>query len=282
MNDIVIIMDDMHPLLEKIKEKIIQSGYSVILLHWKEIVTYDFNGVKIVFMDRMGELYPTYETQVFYLYKLSLEKNFKLVNDPYRYMIARNKITTTLYLSETNINIPKTFIITDISQINNIHCEKVICKPYLGACAEEIIPFYLNEIPKKIIELLRRDGMVIIQEFIYNPLKFIWRIDIVNGEIIQLNQRYSFNQNIDFPICNGSKGGDIIVWDPIDIPEKLKELVMKVYNVMGLKILGIDILVDKFGEFYLLEVNPEPDITVDFVEFPYKIAEYLIKECEGE
>lgn len=206
----------------------------------------------------------------------------KLINDPYKYIITRNKILTALYLKDKGINIPQTAIITKLEQIDLLDYEKLICKPYLGACADGIIPFYADNIPSEVKKMLEADGMIVIQEFVYNPNKFIWRIDIVNGQVIQLNQRYPFNKSSEFPICNGTHGGEIKVWNPKDIPENLERLVRQVYDIIGLNVMGIDVLVNEFGELYLLEVNPEPDITLDFIEFPYKIAEYLVQECEGE
>lgn len=280
MHEIVIIRDDLHPLLEKIEERILQLKHKVVILYWKDIIDYDFSNVKVIFMDRMGELFPTYETQIYYINAIAKQKGIKIVNTPEKYVIARNKILTMIYLEHAGIRIPKTSIITKKEQIGRMGCNKLVCKPYLGACAEGVIPFYAANIPVGVEDMLARDGMIIVQEFINNPLKFIWRVDIVNGNIIQLNQRYSFNNSSEFPICNGTHGGEINVWKPENIPAELEQFVKHIYEIMGLNVLGIDILIDENNNFYLLEVNPEPDITCDFIEFPYKIAEYLISECE--
>lgn len=280
MSEIVIIRDDLHPLLKKIEERILQLGHTATILHWKGVVNFNFSGVKLIYMDRMGETYPTYETQIFYISEIAKREGIKIINDPQKYINARNKILTALYLENNRINIPKTYIVTEIEQIYAIGHKKLICKPYLGACAEGVIPFFVDSIPEEARNILKCDGMIIVQEFIYNPHKYIWRIDIVNGHIIQANQRYSFNESEEFPICNGTQGGEIKVWNPEKIPVLISKMASQVYELMGLKVLGIDILVDETGQLYLLEVNPEPDITCDFVEFPHKIAEYLVQECE--
>lgn len=39
--------------------------------------------------------------------------------------------------------------------------------------------------------------------------------------------------------------------------------------------IGLDWIVNGAGRYYVLEVNPEPDITLDHYEFPDAIADYL-------
>jgi len=49
---------------------------------------------------------------------------------------------------------------------------------------------------------------------------------------------------------------------PIEIERKAKEMALKAYRIMGLRDYGrIDMRLDKKGQLYVLEVNPNPDIS---------------------
>ena len=61
MSKVVIIRDEKHPLLEQIERYAKKQGVKIDTVYWKETTLYNFKDTTVVFMDRMGELYNTYD-----------------------------------------------------------------------------------------------------------------------------------------------------------------------------------------------------------------------------
>ncbi|AUB62920.1 hypothetical protein CN917_12625 [Bacillus thuringiensis] len=283
---IAIIHEEIHPLLNKIYERLEDFGCEPHLVHWNTLgleagsLSYNLEKFDTVYLDRMGEIFPSYSTQLSLLQGIAEQlSNTRIVNNPKAYSIARNKALMAVKLATANLPIPLTKIAYTKNQIEDF-CKQsghefYIAKSFLGACAEDIFPFPNGKIPNEVINLLDRDGMVIVQEFIYNPNRFIWRIDIVDSQVIQCNQRFAYNDDFETPLCNGTIGGDIIFWEPSNLPSDICNLAVKAVSELGLDIAGVDILVSDSGSLFIAEVNPEPDITLDRIGFPYAIADYL-------
>lgn len=287
-----IIYDIKHPLLECIEQRLIDNNIKITFIHWNDIF-YNylsnqnlFINFDVLYLDRMGESTYGYSTSLEFLKIIKNEVKIKIINDPKHYYVARNKALMYKELINKNILIPPTYLIASINQLykklNTESWEIFIIKPILGCCCEDI--FILkkgDEIPTKIEDILKRDGLIIIQKFIMNLERYIWRIDIVNNKIIQCNQRYSYNSLTKPPLCNGTLGGDIKIWSPENIPIDIKELALKAYKSLRLEVAGIDILVSEDKKNYILEINPEPDITLSYTDLPYAIADYLIEKIKN-
>lgn len=283
-NEIIIIYNDMHELLEKISEYIISQGELISFQHWSDIniasdkLSY-YKSDNIYYLDRMGENSFTYYSQILALNEL-LEKN-SIINSPYAYLNARDKGLSMIALKKANICTPWTKITHKIDA--NIFAEHpskfYVAKPILGCCAEDIIIFK-DLPPKRVNEIIQRDGSIILQEYIDNPNKFIWRVDIVDSKIVQCNQRYSYDSNSDTSICNGSIGGEIIIHTSESLPKEVAELAMNSVKKLDLDVAGVDIIPDANNKLYVLEVNPEPDITLSHIEFPFAIGELLVNRLQ--
>ena len=160
---------------------------------------------------------------------------------------------------------------------------KYIVKSAQGVCSNEVIAFQNGFIPLgRIQEWIDRDGQVLIQQFIYNPQKYIWRIDIVSSEIIVANRRYCYNKDDALPICNGTHGGSIEFIDTNNVPTEIKGIALASVKALELDVAGVDIIINDRNIPFLLEVNPEPDITLDRYEFPHAIANLLINKARIE
>jgi len=282
---ILIVFDIIHPLLDSILNYLQKFNHCVELLHWSEFVFFlnfqdKFNEVGAIYLDRMGENFSSYSTQ---LSLISYNKKLEgcIINNPKKYWCARNKALSHFVLNEENILTPKTFVVLNESQATSLLTPGTswILKSYLGVCAEEVIPFSWDKFPHSIFsEFIQRDGLVILQEFIFCPQRYIWRIDIVNGNIIVANKRFSFNSSL-FPICNGTQGGHVEFLSPDSLTPSLSKFALQGAASMGLEIAGVDIIENEFGKHFCLEVNPEPDITLDRFEFPIAIADLLIQRA---
>lgn len=282
-----IIHDDMHPLLEKIAQRITAKGSTVQLIHYTALtfgsdVPDCMKDLDAIYLDRMGELTRSYSTQLALLPSLlKWSGNIPIINDPSHYTVARNKALTAQILRECGIPAPDTTIVYNLAQIDNLagvqKHDKFVLKSILGCCANDvyIYPDEINRAP--IAAMLARDGMAVMQTFVERKNRFIWRVDIVDGNVVLCNQRFAYNPPEELPLCNGTRGGDIIFLSSGDLPESIYNLAIDTVQMLGLVVAGVDLVEADDGKIYVIEVNPEPDITLDKCELPYAIADYLIK-----
>ncbi|WP_375633804.1 MULTISPECIES: RimK family alpha-L-glutamate ligase [unclassified Bartonella] len=287
---IAIIYDEMHPLLERVHATLIRKNFNTEFIHWSEIrilaapneVTSNLDEFDAIFMDRLAEFRCSYHSQFIQLANLPSVNN-AIINQPLSYQLARDKALTAIYLAKLDFPIPETHIFQSLNQFNKFLLNKdiaLVAKSTLGFCSNEVQIFAAKNPPlDEIKKWLKRDGQFIIQSFIENPGRFIWRCDIVSGEVKVCNKRYAFNSGGLYPICNGTHGGHIEILPPEKFDNLATSLALDAVKALGLDIAGVDIIEGAGENFYLIEVNPEPDILMDRFEFPDAIAELLINKA---
>lgn len=283
--NIAIIHDDFHPLIFKVKEFLEDQSCRVDFLPWSDLAwhlgqNHSLSQYNAIYLDRMGEKSASYSTQLDLLAELAKTPGAPgFINEALSYWRARNKALMSVEFQKAKLPIPETLIAYNKKQIQEFcfksNSTQFVAKSILGFCANDVHVFNRSEIPVVTDKILERDGIILVQNFIFNPLRYIWRIDVVNNKVIVANQRYAYNQDPQFPLCNGSLGGAIKFWKPNEVPPKVASLALQATSTLGLKLAGVDLLVDEHDNVFVGEVNPEPDITLDHFEFPMAIANYL-------
>lgn len=287
MLKISIIINDIHPLIISIQNYLKELGNECELIYWSHL-TYKINNFSVflnqqenydcIYIDRLGEGTLSYASQILLLNTFC--KKIVFVNSPEAYLYARDKALMASQFYMFDIPFPETNICFDLSHVHKIiqnSSTYIVAKSYQGYSSNEIAIFNKENVNISFIKkILDRDSIIIIQEYIDNSKEYIWRIDIVDGEIIVCNRRYRYNAE-GKPICNGTHGGKIIFYDPKDLDEKIKLVALETAKKLNLLVTGIDIILDSQNNVYVIEANPEPDITLNCFEFPYAIANLLIK-----
>jgi len=275
-----IIIDEMHPLVEVVAQDLAEKGHEVKFIDWRDIVL-DFNksvfsSFNVIYLDRMAESHNNYLAQLLSMQNLD---GTCMVNNPNSYVNARNKILCGQLLKKNGVAVPNTLVFHSTESLKNYKFsnDKYVAKSAQGVCSDEVLAFKDGEIPfDEVGGWLERDGQALVQDFIFNPEMYIWRIDVVSLNIVVANKRYAYNEDKSLPICNGTHGGHIKFIDPEQVPSEIREIAMSTINVLKLDVAGIDIVIDSNGKPFVLEVNPEPDITLDRYEFPKAISNMMI------
>jgi len=176
---------------------------------------------------------------------------------------ATSKITDQMKLALCGIDTPNTWYCTR----NNISCyvdsiEKVCKYPMVikdifgsrGKYASYISGVY-DLVATRIS--LPADKRYMVQEFI--PNDYEWGVLVVNGKIVSAEKSYPKDGEHRNNACNGARE----VFVEIDeVPEHIRELVVKSAKALGLSWCRVDILEDKkSGIPYVLEINRFPGIT---------------------
>ena len=125
---------------------------------------------------------------------------------------------------------------------------------------------------------MTRDGQLVVQSYIDNPERYIWRVDIVGGKVIVCNRRYAYTHLSEVAICNGTHGGAVEFLSSDEFSAPACTYALQAVAALELDVAGVDIIADANDNLYILEVNPEPDITLNRYEFTHAIADHLI-EC---
>lgn len=197
-------------------------------------------------------------------------------NNLHRVGYLINKKADHINFSVSGLPIPKTFIFNDISQVQNEFFEfpivmKVVSssrgkKVYKAHSYEEIYAI-LNTFKDKVSDYL-------FQEFI--DYEYDLRLVVIGDEVVGAMRRIP--QAGEFR-ANYSLGGDVELFDA---PEAMKKLAVRVAQSCELKVSGVDLLVDKKGDIYVLEANRNPGLSGISKALGYNVAEklvdYILKE----
>lgn len=295
---VVVLVDEIHPLVEYIRNRLVEAGVRTRLLHWKDLVVTassssqnlwieELAGVEAVYIDRLSEDEHCYATQLELLALWEEETGAVFVNRPRPYWHARDKALTAARLAAVGIPTPDTTLCFTHAQVQDTADGRapdgpIVVKSLQGVCSDEVLIAVPGELSKvDVHRTIAHDGAVVVQAFVDNPERFIWRVDIVDEEAIVVNRRYAYNSDGP-PVCNGTHGGDIEFIDP-SAPEAafVIGLAVRATRALDLAVSGVDIAVDREGRLSVLEVNPDPDITLDGTgvrdEFPAAIADGVLR-----
>ncbi|MEM3442419.1 MAG: RimK family alpha-L-glutamate ligase, partial [Candidatus Bathyarchaeia archaeon] len=201
--------------------------------------------------------------------KMAWELGLRVVDDPKSIQICGNKIHLYELFKKHNIpHIPTIFLNKDelhhkkIFEIFEVFGRPVVVKaPYTSfsryvekvACEASF-----REVAKK---FFRKSDVLVVQKFM--PTAFDWRVGVLNNEVLYVCK---------YMVPKGRwkhgakrKGKPSFVWGRTitlkkeNAPEKLKETALKVCEIIGDGLYGVDIK-ERNGEFIVVEVNDNPSI----------------------
>ena len=213
----------------------------------KSVYWRNFNGIKfekienddfmtdILYRERKSALYS-----LFY----SLKTNW--VNSMEAFEIHQKKAYALHLMKENNIRIPRTLITNDKNTIEEFFEQnngEIIVKPILGGA-------YTEKLTKKNITKTRLQSLKLV------PAQFQEYID---GDDIRV---YAFKNDI-FAVKINSNTVDFredenAQLTKIELPQKVINDCYKVMKILKLKYSGIDIRLNKNGEYVFIEANPAP------------------------
>lgn len=285
MKNIGILFDEMHDFIEHIACRIRDLGGRVTFVHYSELVlacdsANPLKNLDSVYLDRMGERTQGYTTQLMLLAGLEKgEHAVPVVNAPSAYWVARNKALMYQALWNNNIPIPETAIVYGWEHIESFvskhSCTAVVVKSLLGHSSDEVFIHPEAGSKETIDDLLNRDGMAVVQKYVERQNRFIWRVDIVNGVVVNGTRDYAYNAEQSLPLCNTTRGSVSECVTIADIPAAVVDCCIEAVNTLNLVVAGVDVIIDDFDKVYIIEVNPEPG-GCSAGDFTNAIADYLL------
>ncbi len=286
MMRIAILWDVRHALIDRIGMTLLSLGATVRWVRWTDLnfrtgdstILSSIDDCDGAYLDRLGESTRGYAAHLALLDRWRMGRKV-VVNSPCAYWVGMDKTLTFAHLAKSRLPYPRTGIVCSLTALEAFcsSCiDSCVIKSSLGTCAEEIVAFRASQVPVDIARRwLDRDGIILVQEYIRFGGRYIWRVDVVNGCVIVANKRHAFNPNAEHSLCNGSRGGKIEFFKPNELPAQVRDLALATAASFGLEVVGVDLLPEDHGGLMVCEVNPEPDITLDRMEFPDAIARHL-------
>jgi ribosomal protein S6--L-glutamate ligase len=210
-----------------------------------------------------------------YIESIADKNNIKIINSSECIETCQNKYLTYIKLREF---MPKSFLTytDDFETIkntlkNNDFDFPIVVKPIYGGYGNSVLKVNsLNEL-KNIFEILKFNRReIFIQEYI--PYKHDIRVFVVGNKIISAMERIPK----DDWRANYSLGAEI---KRFDLNADIKDIVLKSVKKIGADIVGVDVLIDKNNNPYILEMNITPQFRgiMNFADIPREILKYVEK-----
>lgn len=187
--------------------------------------------------------------------KFMESKGIVFINTTDGLLKTRNKLETTLILRKHGIPTPHTVATEDLLYAYNIakDFKDTVIKPIQGSRGYGAVRVTDADVAFQVMKtLISFKKPLYIQKYIEKPNRDI-RIMVIDNEIFGCMYRISLTGNWRTNIAQGAKG---IPCEKID--NELKELSLKIVEILGLTYAGIDIGENKNG-YVVFEVNGSPD-----------------------
>jgi ribosomal protein S6--L-glutamate ligase len=178
----------------------------------------------------------------------------QVVNPPRAIECAVDKYLTTARLVDAKLPVPRT-IVCENSEAALAAFEKlgsdVVVKPVFGAEGRGILRVSDPDLALRAFRTLERIGALLyLQEFIAHE-GFDLRVMVLDGRILAAMKRRSPH---DFR-TNVSRQA---VAEPVELTDRERDWALRAASSVGTRIAGVDILYDRSGAGYVIEVNGVP------------------------
>ncbi len=203
----------------------------------------------------------------------SMYKNIKIINSSKCIETCQNKYLTYLKLKKF---MPKSFLTyTDDFEtikntlINNNFEFPIVIKPIYGGYGNGVLKVNSLDELRNIFEILRFNKReIFIQKHI--PYKHDVRVFVVGNKIVGAMERIPKN---DWR-ANYSLGAEI---KRFNLNADVKDIILKSAKKVNADIVGVDVLIDKNDNPYILEMNITPQFRgiMNFIDIPEKILKYI-------
>ena len=166
-----------------------------------------------------------------------------------------DKGMTSFLLKSNNIKTPKAIFSSDLHYINNkIHelvdaSKQVVVKPIFGSQGKGV-----QRISNKsdLIDYSMMHGVMYVQEYIDagEEVGVDYRVFVVGGEVVASMKRTGESW-----ITNVAQGGKV---EAVKLGDQVEQIAIDAASVTGLEYSGVDLIRDKYGDFWVTEVNSVP------------------------
>jgi [lysine-biosynthesis-protein LysW]--L-2-aminoadipate ligase len=252
-------------------------GHTIIPIYTKDFFTLIGNEINKIDADVIIQRNTSHSRAL--LTSIIFENmNYKVINDYLTLIKCENKLLTLSILSKHNIKTPKTFIAFSREKALELADKvgyPVVIKPIEGSWGRMVAKAIDRDSLNNFLEYQEYTTSqfryaYFIQEFVKKPNRDI-RIFVIGDEapvgIYRVNER-----NWKTNTALGARA------EPLKISEELRDLALKVKDVLGGFFLGIDIFEDPERGYIVNEVNGVPEYKNTVRVNNFNVSQYLINK----
>jgi len=201
-----------------------------------------------------------------------------IINHPEAIEICVDKYRALTLLEEAGIPVPKTIVTENVREALKAFHElggDVVVKPLFGSRGIGSVRVSDPDTAIRVFKAIAfQHGVIYIQEFIPHDLSDI-RVLVLGGSPIASMRRFSYSWK-----KNVSLGG---IPKPAKLSSEIEEMAVKASEVVGCKLVGVDILEGKNG-CVVVEVNSQPGWkglqSVTKFNIADKIVDFMLSEAK--
>ncbi|MDT7875457.1 MAG: lysine biosynthesis protein LysX [Sulfolobaceae archaeon] len=252
-------------------------GHTIIPIYTKDFFTLIGNEINKIDADVIIQRNTSHSRAL--LTSIIFENmNYKVINDYLTLIKCENKLLTLSILSKHNIKTPRTFIAFSREKALELADKvgyPVVIKPIEGSWGRMVAKAIDRDSLNNFLEYQEYTTSqfryaYFIQEFVKKPNRDI-RIFVIGDEapvgIYRVNER-----NWKTNTALGARA------EPLKISEELRDLALKVKDVLGGFFLGIDIFEDPERGYIVNEVNGVPEYKNTVRVNNFNVSQYLINK----
>ncbi|MFP3201826.1 MAG: lysine biosynthesis protein LysX [Sulfolobus sp.] len=252
-------------------------GHTIIPIYTKDFFTLIGNEINKIDADVIIQRNTSHSRAL--LTSIIFENmNYKVINDYLTLIKCENKLLTLSILSKHNIKTPRTFITFSREKALELADKvgyPVVIKPIEGSWGRMVAKAIDRDSLNNFLEYQEYTTSqfryaYFIQEFVMKPNRDI-RIFVIGDEapvgIYRVNER-----NWKTNTALGARA------EPLKISEELRDLALKVKDVLGGFFLGIDIFEDPERGYIVNEVNGVPEYKNTVRVNNFNVSQYLINK----
>ncbi len=234
---------------------LVAKGYTKVCYAGKEINTGDYD----IILNRLSVREKS--NAEYYIINEFSKAGVPVINSPESIMKARNKLYSLQLMSSMGINISRSAVIRrpeDVSVILKDFTYPMVIKNIFGSLGSSSLIVYDTKQLVSTIDYIwniNRNEIFLIQDFIRSSdgKTTDYRVFVMGGEIIASMKRT--NSDNDFR-ANYKRGAKV---EPALLTETESEQCLKVSEVFGLEIAGVDFIRTECGPVFL-EINSNPGL----------------------
>lgn len=213
-----------------------------------------------------------------------------VLDDPQSILKCCNKVYLSEALTQNQIASPKTLILTEATakkMRDEIFLPCILKVPDSSFSQGVIKVETVEEFDRTIEPIFKKTDLLVAQEFL--PTEFDWRVGILEGEVLFVCRYFMAEKHWQVIHNLGDKKREYGKADSIPVnkaPKGLIRTALAAAELMGHGLYGVDLKEIK-GQFYVIEVNDNPNIDAGFEDgmigdlLYEKIMRYFLDQLEG-
>ncbi len=195
-----------------------------------------------------------------------ISKKTRVINDPKALGIGFDKFKSLSLLQENGVKVPPIALLSNdgIDQVGRVLKEwgEVVVKPRLGCYGIGMVRLSDEQTMVDVLDYSEHKTHYI-EKFIPNRMQDWVGVNVINGKIIH-GYGKAEKYISDWKIHDRTRSGGHMMLRTLD--KEQRDIALAVGEITGLDMYGVDLIKDKDGQYYVVDVNTFPGLYPEMLE----------------